>query len=428
MRAPPAHLRRRLLRGPGHASSRRPLLLGPCPEQLQQIQDLAVRGLGDDRAGLLPARHGALAALLEVRKVCGLDFEQRQHDADLLAEGHPLQGLTVALVEAHRPLRVGHVAEAAVAVVDALAHGEVDAGPRAEVRVSDAAWVPCLRQGLAGALPRVPEHLRAEELVGDDLVREAVGHGVPTLDDRHGLVALRLLGQPVAELVGQVLEPTPSIVGHFPGRQRRVEVHYVVDGGAAKGLHHLRACRLLHGGHRGVEVAHGMRAALLDCCEDGVARLRRDAPQLLDQVLRVVAAFLVQRAELLRHLPHAIASRCLGLLDSSLQEVVNHGGYHLQVPDHLLPVLCGVAGPDDRLQRCDLALDPIDDVARHFGHALPHPLRDLADGGQRGGEPLLVVPPARRHLLGRLVHLLPQVLALEVRVVAGVAQLPVGDV
>mmetsp|Transcript_99828 Transcript_99828/g.291261 ORF Transcript_99828/g.291261 Transcript_99828/m.291261 type:complete len:237 (-) Transcript_99828:1834-2544(-) len=170
--------------------------LGPGPGPLGALRGLG--GAGDEgvqelqeaggRGGALAAQ-GALHALGLglLHELEGLGLEHGQHEGDELAEGHALQRLAVPLVQADRPLGVGHVAEAAVSAIRALAHGEVDARAGAEVRMADASGVLRLLR-LVCISARIPENLGTEQLVGHDFVGEAVRHVAALLRREHGLV------------------------------------------------------------------------------------------------------------------------------------------------------------------------------------------------------------------------------------------------
>mmetsp|Transcript_101546 Transcript_101546/g.219243 ORF Transcript_101546/g.219243 Transcript_101546/m.219243 type:complete len:248 (+) Transcript_101546:347-1090(+) len=113
-----------------------------------------------------------------------LGLEYRQHQGHALGLRHLLEQPAVPLVEVRRPLRVREVAELAGDAVGAAASGEVEARPRAQLGVPDAARVDALRVEAGLLLPPVDDpgpqrrarargRLGAEQGVGHDLVGRA---------------------------------------------------------------------------------------------------------------------------------------------------------------------------------------------------------------------------------------------------------------
>mmetsp|Transcript_2056 Transcript_2056/g.5976 ORF Transcript_2056/g.5976 Transcript_2056/m.5976 type:complete len:226 (+) Transcript_2056:705-1382(+) len=90
----------------------------------------------------------------------GLLLQHREDQRLRLRRGERSQRLAVLLVQVRQPLRVRGMAEVAGAAVGALARGEVEARPRAEVRMPGAAPVLDPRRA-RGALRRALARLRA---------------------------------------------------------------------------------------------------------------------------------------------------------------------------------------------------------------------------------------------------------------------------
>mmetsp|Transcript_7936 Transcript_7936/g.20205 ORF Transcript_7936/g.20205 Transcript_7936/m.20205 type:complete len:359 (-) Transcript_7936:556-1632(-) len=291
---------------------------------------------------------------------------------------------------------------------------------------------------------------RSEQLVSDHLIREALGDVVLVLHHGH-----RLLHGIVREAVGHTLGPKLEVVGDAPSRglpcalqvlehvaPSRPRQGHRLGGQAALAqalglrlaLRHASnvgaagtvvAPGVPESGEGAIQLLRRMRMALLGGSSHGLARdllhLLGDHTHLRDELPVVLPILLLDGTEVLHHALHAVPDLGPGLLDASFEQVLDHGGDHLQVLDDLVrstSAICEslratpslstpIAAADLFAHRRHLGLHVVDDVARGPLHVLADPLRDLFDDGHGAREPVLGLP-AVRHLLSRSLHLRAQ--------------------